>query len=363
MSAETAKDALLFIIEIACTEKYPVVTVNLFGGEPLLARKAVYTLARGLQDLNDKNLRTKIHIMLSTNGTIYDKRIFDILAERPDLNTVVVSLDAFRDIHDKNRPFANPKKGSTYDVVLNNIKRMAQEEIPYSVTCIVPYPYNYVTAAKELHRQGIKLLEMKQLIHHIYGQSVLPEVFERELRLWRKNYLAYSDYYIDHLYSKLPARHISRFTIVGDYAEALGNQLSRRTLACGLADSKIGIGSDGRMMPCESILGHKQFELGNVKEGFDRKKYDKFEEWILSRGQHRIDDEHCRNCYAKLICGGGCYALVYDKTKNIRPLPQSSCQYIREGVKIDLYYISRLRKEHPEIFSRITGVNNELSRF
>lgn len=296
--------------------------------------------------------------MLSTNGTIYNKTIFDILAERPDLCTVIVSLDAFKDIHDKNRPFANPKRGSTYDTVLKNLKRMIQEKIPYSVTSIIPYPYHYIDATEELHRLGIELLEIKQLIHHIYGQSVLPEVFEREFQSWRKNYLAYSDYYIDYLHVENPVRDVSRFTIIGDYAKALGHKHFHTTLACGMADTKVGISSEGRIMPCESILGHKQFELGNVKNGFDQDKYDKFEEWILSKGQHRIDNERCRNCYAKLICGGGCYALNYDKDKNLRPLPESSCQYLRETVKIDLYYISQIRKQYPEIFSRITGVNN-----
>ena len=43
--------------------------------------------------------------MLSTNGTIYDQRIFEVLAEQPECHTVVVTFDAFKEAQDKNRPF------------------------------------------------------------------------------------------------------------------------------------------------------------------------------------------------------------------------------------------------------------------
>jgi uncharacterized protein len=89
-------------------------------------------------------------------------------------------------------------------------------------------------------------------------------------------------------------------------------------------------------MPCESFCGHPEFELGNVRTGFDSAKCQKFDKWILSRGQFRIDNERCRNCYAKLICGGGCYALSYDRTGRLDPYPEPWCRYVREAVKTDL---------------------------
>src|ERR1039457_5404354 len=155
MSVETAREFLALIANTVTSGIYPTVTVNLFGGEPLLSRQAVYTLARGLQNLNRANLQTRVHIMLSTNGTIYDQEIFQVLAEQPECNTVIVSLDAFKERHDKNRPFTNSRKGSTYDVVLGNVHAMMGANIPYSVICVVPYPYDYTGAAEELHRLGI----------------------------------------------------------------------------------------------------------------------------------------------------------------------------------------------------------------
>jgi uncharacterized protein len=349
MPCETAREFLAFVEKTIRAGIHPVVHVMLFGGEPLLARNTVYTLARGLQDFNRQNLRTKVHIVLSTNGTIYDHAVFRILAEQPACNTVVVSLDAFKEIQDKNRPFSDPAKGSTYDTILKNLRRMVREGIPCSVICVVPYAYDYIGAAEELRRLGMTRFEIKQLIPHVYGRRDLPEVFRNDFRLWKKNYLAYSDYCLDQLDGRRPAQYVDRAALFGDYAKALGGLKDRPgTLACGIADVKVGVTADGRLMPCESFCGHPEFELGNVRTGFDPAKCRKFDEWILSRGQFRIDNDRCRNCYAKLICGGGCYALTYDKTRRLDPYPESWCRYVREKVKIDLYYISRLRKEHPE---------------
>jgi uncharacterized protein len=360
MSVKTAKNTLDFISRIALSGKHKKMGVMLFGGEPLLSPEATHLLARGLQDLNHKNLGVKINIILSTNGTIYDQKLFEVLAEQPEHCTVVVSLDAFKKNHDRNRPYKNTKQGSTYDRILKNLQKMMRNKIPYSVTCIVPYPYDFVGSAKKLHSLGVRRLEIKQLIRYIYGKSRLPSVFAEDFQTWRRQYLSYSDYYIEHLAQKDPIPHVDRYTVVRDYARRF-SQNSRDTwkLACPPGDQKVAVASDGKIMACESSLGHEQFHLGDVQNGFDKAKYKTFQDWILSYGQHRIDHERCRRCYAKLICGGGCYAQSFDKSGQLNPYAESTCRYIREMVKIDLYYISRLKRRHPELYSFILNPSKE----
>jgi len=349
MSTETARHVLAFISEIVCSERHQLVSVNLFGGEPLLASKAVHLLARGLQDLNHRDLKTSIHLLLSTNGTIYNKRVFDIFAERPDRSAVIVSLDADQTTHDQNRPFVGSKKGSSFSKVVRNLKRMHKEGVPYSATCVVPHPFGFVAAAEKLHGLGIRRLEIKQLNRHVYGHSDLPEVFQRDFETWRREYLAYTDYCIDHLGEATSPIHVDRTAISTDYPAKLEqNGANHTTLACGMADVKVAIAADGKIMPCESILGHPDFALGDVRAGFDPGKYDRFKDWLLSKGQHRVDHERCRDCFAKRICGGGCYAQSYDKTAGLEPPDESSCMYTREMVKIDLYSLSRLKKRQAE---------------
>ena len=358
MSADTATHVLTFLNKLISKKTVSPVTVTLSGGEPLLAPEAVYTLVRGIHKLNRQNRKTGIRMMLCTNGTIYSKKIFEIFAERPDISRIAVSLDAFKDTQDKNRPFANASGCSPYDCVLGNLRRMDQEEIPYSVTCVVPYPYDFIGAANELSRLGFRCIEIKQLIHHIYGKPVLPAVFRREFNIWRKNYIAYSDFYIRHLNDNNPVRHVDRDGLFGDYAARLAHlQQGNRTLACGMGDSTISITADGKLLPCSNLFAHRQFQLGDVRSGFDRVKCDRFEQWLLSGGQHTVDSERCRNCYAKRICRGGCYAESIDKTKTLSLPDETFCLYKREMVKIDLHYIAQLKKHHPQYVSELIYKN------
>ncbi|MBW2052118.1 MAG: SPASM domain-containing protein, partial [Deltaproteobacteria bacterium] len=109
------------------------------------------------------------------------------------------------------------------------------------------------------------------------------------------------------------------------------------------------------LIPCETFLGRSQFYLGDVKNGFSKTKYNKFEKWILSQGQFRIDNEDCRNCFAKMLCGGGCYAESFNNTGTLRALDEISCAFVRETVKINLYYISQIKNLQPKTFSLMSG--------
>lgn len=356
MSIKTAAEVLSYISAIAKSEKYPVITMNLYGGEPLMAPEATFLLCRRLLYLNGPQLKTQLRLNLSTNGTIYDSEIFNLFSEHAETSQVIVSLDASRRLHDINRPFSNGGKKSSYNTVLENLEKFKRQNIPHTVTCVVPYPFDFIQAAKTLHSLGIGRLKLKPLIHHIYGRSSLPEVFANDFRMWRRNYKAYSDYHIEYLKNPSPVVHTNRYSLINKYATGLnahGKMIS--ALACGSGDFVAAISSDGNIFPCEGFLGHDRFELGDVRTGFDEEKYADFESWLIQEGQHRLDHVRCRKCYAQLICGGGCYAISFDKTGKLNPLEETSCAFIREKVKIDLYYLSRLKESHPSIFFEMTG--------
>lgn len=343
MSVECANDVLGFVSKIVKTETHRTMTVTLFGGEPLLNPKAVYILSRGIQDLNHSGRGTNISLILATNGTIYSKEIFDIFAERPEWSTVSLNLDAFKDIHDRNRPFLRSKR-SSYDCVLGNLMRMIREGIPYCASCVVADPLDYVTAAKELHRLGVRCLLMRPLIHHIFGTSRFPAVFKDKFEDWKRKYMEYTDFHLEYLTGPNLVKHVDRTSLVESYLKNLARSGGfPYGLACGAGDTDIAIDSKGKIFACTGFLGRKELCLGDVRSGFDNRKYSEFEKWLLANGQHRIDHERCRNCFAKRFCGGGCYARSMDVDDDLRPLNESQCRYVRERVKIDLYYLSQLK--------------------
>ncbi len=389
MSAQTAGHTLDFITDIVKRGGHETVTVFLFGGEPLLNPEATFLLARGLHDLNQNGNGTRVRLILSTNGTIYNREIFEIIREYPDLSRVAISLDGSKEVQDTNRPFAGNGKGS-YESVAHTLKRAVAENVPHSVSCMVPYPFDFVQASKDLHDLPINRLEMKQLNHLILGRSDLPEVFKRDFEIWRRNYIVYSDYYVDYLNSGGSIKHLDRWTIPGRYAARLSKpEGPNTTLACQMGDAVLAIDAAGRLLPCDVFLNYPPFYLGDVRTGFDRSKYTNFEEWLLAKGQYRTDNPRCRICFAKRLCGGGCYAENLHRSGYISPksvslrdslsqvftsrsvtgqlvneevlpeLDEISCAFMKETVKINLYFISQVKNLQPEAFARMAGKNVE----
>jgi len=236
---------------------------------------------------------------------------------------------------------------------------MIREGIPYCVSCVVTDPLDYVTAAKELHRLGVRCLEMRQLSHHIFGTSRFPTVFKGEFEDWKRKYMEYSDFHLDYLAGPNIVENVDRSLLVEGYARNLaGSGEVPYRLACGAGDTVIAIDYEGTIFPCTGFLGREHLSLGDVRNGFDKWKYSEFENWLLSDGQHLIDNERCSNCFAKMFCGGGCYARSFDVSGNLQPLKGGQCRYVRERLKIDLYYLSQMRKRGLRIQARLTGVDS-----
>jgi uncharacterized protein len=353
MKMDTAKDVLSFILNIAKTGRHKRMGINLFGGEPLLNPKVVHYLARGLMDFNLADNPTKINIILSTNGTIYEPEVFSIFKEMPERAVVAISLDGSKQNHDKNRPFLKRIQDSSFDIIAANIKKIVENDIPHSVTCVVSKPFDFIGMSKMLHEMKVKKLEIKQLNYHIHGKDDLPETFEREFNQWRTNYIDYSDYHLDYMDGP-HLTHVDRFYKFFDFARKYGKTdgLAQK-LACGVADDKVGIAADGNIFPCEAFLRHDEFIFGHVKSGFDQEKFAGFQKWILKEGQNRIDHPKCKDCFAKKMCGGGCYAESFDRDGTLESANLEQCDFIRETLKVDLYYLSETQKRYPKKFLKL----------
>ena len=357
MSAGCAQKVADFIEGITETETYGILTVRLSGGEPLLNPEAVGILSRSLQNLNHGGHGSRIRLILGTNGTIYNREIFGIFAERPEYASVAVSLDAFKDVHDRNRPFAGSKR-SSYDRTRSTLNRMAHEGIPYFVSCVVTDPSDYIKAALELHRMGVPCLSLNQLSHHVFGMPESPAVFDSDFENWKRSYLEYSKFHLDYLSRPNPVEHVDRNMLVTDYAQKLqGPDAAGSTLACEAGDGSVTIDAKGRIFPCMGFMGNERFCLGDVENGYNRVTYSEFEHWILAEGQHRIQEDRCKNCFAKRFCGGGCYAESYERRGELQPLEKAQCRYVRETVKINLYYISEMKRRNLRIQGRLTDVS------
>ncbi|MFX9597044.1 SPASM domain-containing protein, partial [Acinetobacter baumannii] len=82
------------------------------------------------------------------------------------------------------------------------------------------------------------------------------------------------------------------------------------TRFCGVAGSYLGVSSNGQVYPCFRHIGLKEYRLGDVRAGIDDGKRQDF----LGKEAADVDNRPvCSECWARYMCGGGCYAdsVVY----------------------------------------------------
>ena len=117
------------------------------------------------------------------------------------------------------------------------------------------------------------------------------------------------------------------------------------TQFCGVAGSYVGVASDGQIYPCFRHLGLEDYRLGSVFDGIDgaaRQAYRKNEAADVDRRPA------CNSCWARYLCGGGCYAdsVVYGPDK-FRPKDEH-CPFWRAEIAQATRFFHRIRSTDPK---------------
>ncbi len=353
MKPATARACVDFFHQQLTRDDCPRLSAVLFGGEPLLARESTRIVVEGLLEARRRSGK-RTGALLCTNGTVWDEALFRTFAENADAFSVAISIDGGRESHDRNRPFASGKGESSWAAALETVRRLVERGVRVSATCVVPAPYDYIDRARELHATGVRRLEIKLVIPHIYGSSKTPDVLRTDFEEWRGKYLAYTEWCLERGGLLPPGEvvHNDRVTLLRESSDRLDYASSRR-LGCSAGDEGAAIDVEGRIFPCDAFLPHPQTAIGTVTQGIDPEKHSTLARWLLEKGQHRIDAPRCSACFAKRFCGGGCYATSYDLSGKLEPMDDASCAFVRQKVLIDLYFISRVQKENPAGVARV----------
>ena len=98
-------------------QKYNSLHVSWYGGEPLLSIDIIVQLSQKFIEICRKHKKLYF-ASITTNGYFLDLDMFNKL-KRCNVVSYQITLDGYRDIHDKQRPLYNQK--GTYDVILNNL--------------------------------------------------------------------------------------------------------------------------------------------------------------------------------------------------------------------------------------------------
>lgn len=323
-----------FISRLAFLEKektHHITFAFVSGGEPTLNFELLSKIPNICRDAGFSD----VSFELTTNGTLLNDDMIRFIKENHI--RLHVSFDGGKNVTDKSRIYKSGK--GIFDDVFANIKKLQEQSVDFSCNSLI-LPHN-----SDILSAFIFFEENK--IHHVFDFSVdsfdgqyspegsdMPH-FREDLSLalsyCLEKILNNKKLYSDRIISDLRTIH---YRLVKNYA-------------CGASICGYNIDLDGYIYSCSLNSSSKSQAIGTLSTGIDYAKIRR--EGFYSRN---VDDNStCRNCWAKYLCGGGCFALNKMKTgKSSEPY-----NYLCDVLKI---YWEELIKLYIQVYPEIVGGNN-----
>jgi uncharacterized protein len=268
-----------------------IVSITFFGGEPMLELERMSEVVARAREKGPK-ARKLARFTATTNGTIATPDVERIV--RDASMALLISLDGTSE-QNAHRPFVSGR--ATYHAVARNLPKLISWA-PVSVVRMTYHPdaldlVGNVRHMLELGAPAIALCPVDESPWHQH-QERLDAAFD-ELATW---------FVSEARADRLPPLEVTHMLLRQLHAARQG--APRPSRSCSVATGLIGIDPDGNVMPCQRFLYRPQDWLGHVDTpelSSERWKYVHLASSTLLG---------CDGCSARLLCGGGCRAVVLD---------------------------------------------------
>jgi len=275
---ENVENALITFIE---KNKRKNISINWFGGEPLLGFDRIVSICKRL-----KEKEIKFKSSLITNGsllTVEKIQQLDFL----NLSFIQITLDGLAEIHDKRRYFKNGKP--SFDIILFNIENfLKMTSIPLTIQVTTDH------SNESAYEDVVNFFEHKFSNYLKENQVKIGCNYV----LNRTNFEKSSSCYTHQDIIKENIKSLQRGEKNGKtpYLPGLSMPCMYRSI------SSFAIDSQGNIYRCLEHLGNPSCRIGNLPEG--KISLSKMAETTFENDP--FEDEECIHCNVFPVCGGGC---------------------------------------------------------
>lgn len=285
------------------------VVVGFMGGEPLVNRKLVHDATRyAVERASNRELR----FSLTTNGTLITPSDAKLFHEYPF--TVQVSIDGDREANDRARPLRGG--GSSYDRIIDALELFRVHGHPRQLSArvtVTPQTRDLPTILKHLLELGFDDVGFAPVLVSpnpaaAFSQADFDSFLDEMKECGRLALLELREG---------RAFPFSNFTTALDEI----HRGTHRPYPCGAGAAYLSVNAEGDVFACHRLIDDPAFAMGDVGNGLDQD----------ARRQHlgrmHVDKmQPCNGCWARYLCGGGCY---HEVSRRGRP----GCDYIRGWVE------------------------------
>ena len=298
-----------------------------------------------------KSFPVNLSFGIITNGVLLNDEIIDFLGD--NRISVLYSIDGTPETTAKLRPMTNGS--SSYRSDLGELLgKMKDKRI--SLNARVTFTPDCLNLKENIHwliKSGFEeisfLTDMEETWMEVDDQPKLIAL--------RKALFELSDYFLREAKSG-NILNINFFkNYLAKYMVFRRNLIYQETTPCTSGRTTVGITVDGDIYPCHHW--HNQFNrtqqecdyekcrIGSLHEGIFPQRRQVF----LEFSSEKIDK--CRQCAARFICGGPCYALSYLHYGDIYKTFDGQCLFMKEVLTAIKYVYSTLKIENEKVLSQI----------
>lgn len=299
-------------------------SINFLGGEPLLYPEGIDLISEyARQQAKEQNIDLKLSI--TTNGTLLDKKNWEILAKHN--LAITISMDGPKEINDKARP--------------SKSKTSPTEEIEKGLSLLPHYKNQIrkITIHAVFTRQNMEIEKA-----YDYFSSLPVDTFEFTFDH------EVVDAQLNNLYiEKMKAISLKAFLEGGEaqlrkirFFDQTFQRLDSQQIVrhfCGSGQSYLILDSRNNIYTCPWDVGKKEALVGSNEQLFKDK--------LMPYQGSLVERNSCHSCWIRNMCGGGCMFihktatgsknrvdnLFCERTKSLHILGISYYVMCREGIQ------------------------------
>ena len=304
-----------------------------FGGEPLLNFELIKHVILYARETG-KKYGKKVRFSMTTNGTLLTDEVISYL-NREKIG-VLISMDGYEKIQDRMRPFRNGK-GSYKSIVPKAQKFISSRRGRVSVRAtFTREDLHLLSITKHLTDLGFGVVHLCPVSGSEYKLS------SRDMARIGKEFEKMAEYFME-MVRKGYAGSVGIFRkFLNQFHHPRG-----RLFPCGGGIKYLAVSPDGDIYLCHRFVGEERFKIGNVMGEWDKS----LQRMLLAND---VDSRSkCKNCWARYICGGGCYAHAYYTNGDIFTPDELMCAFTKRVIELSIALYVKIYEENREILDRL----------
>ncbi|HEY0611856.1 MAG TPA: radical SAM protein [Chitinophaga sp.] len=323
MTLETAKQAIGLLLA-DCPEGGKV-QLTFLGGEPLINRKALQEATRYASE-QGRLKKVQVNFSITTNGTLLKPEDAAFFEEHGF--AVTISLDGIGEQHDQLRPMKNGS--SSYARIMEKIAPLLSMQRKMQVSArvtVTPANIRIADTMQEFVQMGFHSVGFSPLLRSSNGKG---EMTPQDLQHMLQGMIACGLVFEQHVLAGKRFPFLNMVNALKEIAKG-----THRPYPCGAGAGYMGVSADGELSACHRFVNEPAGRMGSLENGVDPALQNS---WLATRHVHQ--QEPCKQCWARYLCGGGCHHEVLEKGR-------TACDYIRGWLHYTIQAHERISRLAP----------------